>query len=169
MRDKFKQKLLFSVRGSRFRVQGSGSGTALDFSSYFMHFFQRCFVHFLLALIFLFLSLDAQRALCSFFVLSLFGQRKNQRKAAGKDNPTLFVRPLHKAILAPPNRVWFAPFPGSPRAFREILWYRYRVDVSFRTVTAGMEDGNKEMTMLTEAPLVAKQREPVPPQAGGRG
>ena len=24
-------------------------GTALDFSSYFMHFFQRCFVHFLLA------------------------------------------------------------------------------------------------------------------------
>ena len=32
-----------------------------------------------------------------------------------------------------------------------------------------LEDGNKKITSLTEAPLVAKQREPVPPQAGGRG
>jgi len=66
-------------------------GTALDLSSYFMHFFQRCFVHFLLALIFLFLSLDAQRFFVHFLLaqgflfLSLGAQRKKQRKGAGND------------------------------------------------------------------------------------
>jgi len=34
----------------------------------------------------------------AFFVLSLFVQRKNQRKGAGNDNFSLFVRPLHKAF-----------------------------------------------------------------------
>jgi hypothetical protein len=46
-----------------------------------------------------------------FSVLSLFVQRKNQRKGAGNDNFSLFVRPLHYALTAPPKSLKFAPFP----------------------------------------------------------
>jgi hypothetical protein len=54
-----------------------------------------------------------------FIVLSFYAKRKYQRKCAGKDNPTLFVRLLRKALKAPPNRARFAPFPGRPRAAKE--------------------------------------------------
>jgi hypothetical protein len=46
-----------------------------------------------------------------YFVLSLFVQRKNQRKGAGNEKFSLFVRLLHKAVLAPPKKLNFAPFP----------------------------------------------------------
>jgi hypothetical protein len=52
-----------------------------------------------------------------FLVLSLFVQRKNQRKGAGNDNFKLFVRPLHAALMALPNSLKFAPFPDCQRAF----------------------------------------------------
>ena len=47
---------------------------------------------------------------------------KNEpKKGAGNDNFSIFGRPLIKAVMAPPKMLKFAPFPGSPRAFREIL------------------------------------------------
>jgi hypothetical protein len=52
-----------------------------------------------------------------FIVLSLFVQRKNQRKGAGNDNCSLFVRPLRNALMALPNRLQFAPFPVCQRTY----------------------------------------------------
>ncbi|MCX6261843.1 MAG: hypothetical protein NTY95_13620, partial [Bacteroidia bacterium] len=49
-------------------------------------------------------------------VLSLFVQRKNQRKGAGNEKFNLFVRLLQKALMAPPKRLNFAPFPICQRA-----------------------------------------------------
>jgi hypothetical protein len=51
------------------------------------------------------------------FFLSLFVQRKKQRKGAENANFYLFVRPLHEAIKAPPKSQKFAPFPGCPRTY----------------------------------------------------
>jgi hypothetical protein len=51
-----------------------------------------------------------------FLVLSLFVQRKNQRKGAGKYNFSFFGRPLRKALKAPPKKLKFARFPDYPRA-----------------------------------------------------
>jgi hypothetical protein len=51
-------------------------------------------------------------------VLSLFVQRKNQRKGAENDNFSLLVRPLHIAVLALPNKLKFAPFSVCLRADR---------------------------------------------------
>jgi hypothetical protein len=44
-----------------------------------------------------------------------------KEKESGKDNLTLFFRPLHKAILAPQKRMRFAPFPVCPRAAKGLI------------------------------------------------
>jgi len=48
-------------------------------------------------------------------------KKGTKEKESGKDNLGLFVRPLHKAVLAPPNSPRFAPFPGSLRTFTRNL------------------------------------------------
>jgi len=52
--------------------------------------------------------------LCSF--LLLLHKKETKEKESGKDNLPLFVRLLHKAIMAPPNSARFAPFPVCPCA-----------------------------------------------------
>jgi hypothetical protein len=51
-----------------------------------------------------------------FFVLSLFVQRKNQRKGAGKDNLSLFVRLLRKPLPAT-KQSEVRTFSGLPTPF----------------------------------------------------
>jgi hypothetical protein len=63
---------------------------------------------------------DSYRDQVTFFVLidfscSFFARPKNEpKKGAGNANCSLFGRPLHKALLALPKRLQFAPFPGFP-------------------------------------------------------
>jgi hypothetical protein len=66
-------------------------------------------------------------------VLSLFVQRKNERKAcptseagwsAGNTNLGLFVRPLHLALMAPPKSPWFALFPVFPSRPLKLICYK---------------------------------------------
>jgi hypothetical protein len=57
-----------------------------------------------------------------YFVLSLFVQRKNQRKGAGNEKFNLFVFSLHEALRAPPKRLNFTPFPVCHRAFD--FWFQ---------------------------------------------
>jgi len=52
------------------------------------------------------------------YFLLLLQKKVTKEKESGKDNLALFVRPLHRAILAPPKRARFAPFPVCPRT-----WY----------------------------------------------
>jgi hypothetical protein len=51
-----------------------------------------------------------------FSVLSLFVQRKNQRKGAENDKFALPLRPLHRPFTPLRFRPNFAPFSVSPRA-----------------------------------------------------
>jgi hypothetical protein len=55
------------------------------------------------------------------YVLSLFVQRKNERKDAGNTNPGLFVCPLHIALKAPPKSPWFALFPVLPARPQKLI------------------------------------------------
>jgi len=41
-------------------------------------------------------------------------KKRTKEKWAVKDNLSLFVRPLHIANIAPPNRLRFASFPDCP-------------------------------------------------------
>ena len=54
-------------------------------------------------------------------VLLLLQNKWTKEKESGKVNHTLFVRPLHKAIKAPPNRVRFPPFPVCLRTFKRFM------------------------------------------------
>lgn len=64
----------------------------------------------------LFLSLFAQRTEEGFSLTSSTKSKK-QRKGPGNDKISLFLRSLRKAMLTLRNRLIFAPFPVSPRAY----------------------------------------------------
>jgi hypothetical protein len=50
-------------------------------------------------------------------VLLRLQNKRTKEKESGKDNLALFVRPLHKAIMAPTKRARLAPFPVCLRTF----------------------------------------------------
>jgi hypothetical protein len=62
--------------------------------------------------------------------LLLLQKKRIKEKEAGKDNLILFVRPLHHAFTAPPNRMRFAPFPVCPAHLQRLLYYKCGIMVS---------------------------------------